>query len=112
MNQYAKTPWAKHLFGILSDHEWHDTEDVIHSVMLTVPPEKAFRRGEGCRQQKDKRPRGPGARVRGDDSDSIAVGARSLAWQTISNHIRLGRIERDDTRIRCLPPQNANNSVS
>lgn len=92
-------PWTAAALELLADGEWHPRELVIVEAMKSVPPGVAFRDAEKERNRAQRRPNGPGPRVKGTDETSITTGARNIARDCLANleHARHGnppRIER------------------
>lgn len=94
------TAWTRRALDELADGAWHLYDDVVTAAALVVPPGRAYRQGEYSRQLANRRPNGPGPRVRGDRDVSVHVGARELARKAVLGLIRNGAVERDGDRIR------------
>lgn len=91
------TPWGLAVDRILSDGEWHSSEEIIASAGASVPPGVAYREGE--------RRRGSVApRVRGDQESALAAGARSRVRDALHSRVRTGTVERDGDRYRRRSP--------
>jgi hypothetical protein len=87
---------------LLADGEWHDREQLLDQMARAVPPGKAFRVGERRRTATRRRPNGPGPRVRGDDTTSIAAGAREVARKALFALARTAKIARDGDQYRLV----------
>lgn len=94
-------PWGEEVDAQLADGEWHVLEDVIAAAVATVPPGIAWRVGERQRQHGivDGSVNG-GARYVGDDSTSVATGARHLVVKLIGSRKRSGKVEVDGEKVR------------
>lgn len=93
-------PWTKAMLDMLADGAWHSREAVILAGCRAVPPGRAFRAGEYHRNRPDKRPSGPGPRVKGSRDDSIRNGARALARQSLNHLTRRGHVARRGDSVR------------
>lgn len=78
-------PWTAAVLAILEDGGWHAREHVIVESMKAVPPGVAFRDAEKERNRSQRRPNGPGPRVKGTDETSISAGARNMVRDCIAN---------------------------
>lgn len=90
-----RAPWATSILDQLADGEWHDRDEVLTVAARTVPPGVAYRLGEAERRRTNE-----GSRTRGDDTTSIAAGARRKAREGLFKLLRAGHVERDGERIR------------
>lgn len=93
----ARKPWGEKLVEVLGDGEWHDREAIIGAVAAVVPPGVAYRRGEQARLQLRQ---ADGARTRGEDTTSVATGAREVARKTLNQAVRRKVVERSGELFR------------
>jgi len=102
-----KAPARLAIEGVLADGAWHTRDELVAAGAAAVPPGQAFRVGERNRQSLQRRRRGERgapvtARLRGDDTKSIASGAHAIAADALRFLVLYAgeRIEVDGDRYR------------
>ena len=93
------TTWGQAIDRVLADGLWHHRDEILEKAVAAIPPGVAYRRGDLERTR--KRSTGdPTVRHRGDQSTSVAAGARDIARQALRGRVRKGTVQRDGNRFR------------